>query len=164
MPPAFLETLEGTALSTWIRDSTSIFGFWFVISLHALGMAVLVGACVVIALRLLGVARDLPLPTLKRMYPIVWTGFWIQFVSGVLLLIAYPTKSLTAPVFYAKLGFIAAAMVVMVTLQKTLPSGVTDEPVAPRTRTLASWSLVLWFGAITAGRLIAYTAKYNTYP
>ena len=164
MPPAFLETLEGTALSTWIRDSTSIFGFWFIISFHALGMSLLVGASVVIALRLLGVARELPLPILNRLYPIVWTGFWIQIVSGVLLLIGYPTKSLTAPVFYTKLAFIAAAMVVMVRLRKNLPSGIDDAPVAAAMRSLAGWSLALWFGAITAGRLIAYTAKYATYP
>jgi hypothetical protein len=164
LPPAFLETIEGTALSTWIRDSSSIFGFWFIISFHALGMSLLVGASIIIALRLLGVGRELPLPILNRLYPIVWAGFWIQIVSGILLLIAYPTKSLTAPVFYSKLAFIATAMVVMVRLRKTLPSGIDDAPVAPGMQSLASWSLVLWFSAITAGRLIAYTAKYATYP
>jgi hypothetical protein len=31
-------------------------------------------------------------------------------------------------------------------------------------RQLAILSLVLWFGAVTAGRLIAYTAAYTMYP
>ena len=30
--------------------------------------------------------------------------------------------------------------------------------------TLAKWSLCLWVGAITAGRLLAYTYRYVTFP
>lgn len=155
MPPAFLYTLEQTAFSMWVRDSPSLFGFWFIISCHAVGMALLVGASAVIDLRILGVAKDLPLSMLKRLYPIIWAGFWIQVVSGGVLLIGYPTKSLMAPAFYVKMAFIAAAMVVMVKLGQRM---------FEQARSLAIWSMVLWFGAITAGRLIAYTAKYVTYP
>jgi len=141
-----------------------VFGFWFILSFHALGMGLLVGASSVIGLRVLGVARSLPLPTLRRFYPIVWAGFWIQTISGVLLLIGYPTKSFMTPVFYAKIAFIAAAMVVMLKLKKGLPSTLGDTALMPQARMLASWALVLWFGAITAGRMIAYTAKYIVYP
>jgi hypothetical protein len=164
VPPAFLQTIEQSAVSTWIRDSSSLFAFWFVISVHAIGMALLVGASAVIGLRLLGVARDLPLSMLRRLYPIIWTGFWLQVASGVVLLIAYPTKSLTSPAFYVKLMLIAGGMVVMVRLERRLPSGVTQTPTLARGRPLAIWSLVLWFGAIAAGRLIAYTAAYSIYP
>ena len=152
LPPVFLQTIEQSAVSTWIRDTPSLVGFWFIISLHAIGMGLLVGASIVIGLRLLGVANDLPISALKRLYPIVWTGFWLQLVSGTVLLIGYPTKSLTSPAFYVKLALIAAAMVVMVRLARQ-PG-----------RQLAILSLVLWFGAITAGRLIAYTAAYTMYP
>jgi hypothetical protein len=141
-----------------------VFGFWFILTFHAFGMGLLVGASSVIGLRVLGVGPVLPLPTLKRFYPIVWAGFWIQVISGVLLLIAYPTKSFMTPVFYAKLAFIAAAMVVMVRLKKELPSTFSETAALPQVRLLASWALVLWFGAITAGRMIAYTAKYIVYP
>jgi hypothetical protein len=152
LPPVFLQTIEQSAVSTWIRDTPSLFGFWFIISLHAIGMGLLVGASAVIGLRLLGVASDLPLAAIKRLYPIVWTGFWLQVVSGTVLLIGYPTKSLTSPAFYVKLVLIAAAMVVTVRIERR-PG-----------RQLAILSLVLWFGAITAGRLIAYTAAYTMYP
>lgn len=164
MPPSFLHTIEQTALSTWLRDSPSLFGFWFILSLHAVGMALLVGASAVVGLRTLGVARELPLSTLGRLYPIMWTGFWIQVVSGVLLLIGYPTKSLTTASFYVKLAFIAAAMVVMVRLEKTLRAGPGDAPMFAAGKRLAIWSILLWLGAITAGRFIAYTAKYAMYP
>ena len=79
-------------------------------------MGVLVGASTVLDLRLLGVARDLPITPLKRLYPIMWLGFWMQVASGVLLMIAFPTKALTNPVFYTKLILIAFAMTMMVKL------------------------------------------------
>jgi hypothetical protein len=127
-------------------------------------MALLVGTSTVIDLRLLGVAKELPLSTLKRFYPTIWTGFWLQVVSGLVLLVAYPTKSLTSPAFYIKLALIAAAMGVMVRLERRLPSGDAEAPMFTGGRSLALWSLVLWFGAIAAGRLITYTAAYSIYP
>ena len=164
MPPTFLYAIEQTAFSTWLRDSTSLFGFWFVLSLHAIGMALLVGGSAIVALRLLGTADDLPLPELTRFYPLIWIGFWLQIVSGVLLLIGYPTKSLTTPAFYLKIAFIAAAMIVMTRIRRRLAAAPADAGAAIPARALAAWSLVLWFGAITAGRFIAYTAPYITYP
>src|SRR5215469_8067520 len=42
----------------------------------------------------------------KRFFPVLWAGFWLNAVSGVVLLIGYPTKALTNPMFYLKLVFI----------------------------------------------------------
>src|SRR4029450_1711509 len=42
--------------------------------------------------------------------PVMWFGFWLNAVSGVALLVAYPTKALTNPVFYLKLALIALAV------------------------------------------------------
>jgi hypothetical protein len=151
-------------VSGWIRDSPSLFAFWFIISLHAIGMALLAGTSAVIALRLLGVASELPVAMLRRLFPLVWSGFWLQLVSGVILLIAYPTKSFTSPAFYVKLALIAAAMMVMARIDKRLSAAGGGAPAFVRGAPLAIWSLALWFGAITAGRLIAYTAAYSMYP
>src|SRR5438552_17279358 len=98
--PLIFKTIEETGISSWIRDSPSFFAFWFILSLHALGMGLAVGASVIIDLRILGVARDLPLSPLKGLYKVLWLGFWIQIVSGSLLLIAYPTKAFTNLDFY----------------------------------------------------------------
>src|SRR2546422_5688028 len=107
------QTIEESGVSSWIRDSPSVFAFWFILSWHAIGMGLLVGASAVIDLRILGVASDLPLSPLKGLYRIIWTGFWIQVVSGTLLLIAYPTKALTNLDFYLKLTLVALAVAVM---------------------------------------------------
>src|SRR5438034_10496776 len=116
LPPLFLQTIEDTGLSTWLRESESPFAFYFVLLFHTFGLALLVGANAVLDLRLLGVQREIPLAPLKRLFGIMWSGFAINAASGVLLLIAYPTKALTNPVFYTKLTLIALAVWVMTKL------------------------------------------------
>jgi len=163
--PIIFKTIEESGLSSWIRDSPSIFAYWFILSCHAIGMGLLVGASVVIDLRLLGVAKELPLAPLKGLYRIIWIGFWIQIVSGGLLLIAYPTKALTNPDFYIKLTLIGIAVTVMHTIRKRVftDSTLSDSDMMVKGKALAVWSLVLWAGAVTAGRLLAYTYNYLKY-
>ena len=96
-PPLFLQAIEDTGFSTWLRESESPFAFYFILLFHTFGLALLVGTNMVVDLRLLGVARGIPLVPLKRFFSIMWIGFAINAVTGVLLVIAYPTKSLTNP-------------------------------------------------------------------
>ena len=151
--------IEATGLSVWIRESDSYFSFWLILSVHAIGMGVLVGASVVIGLRILGLAPDLPLAPLQRFYRFIWVGFWIQVASGLLLLIAYPTKSLTNPLFYVKLTLIGLAVASMQMLRNRVfadPS-LNEATMMARGRLFAIWALVFWVAAVTAGRLLAYT-------
>src|SRR5205809_7402324 len=166
VPPLFLRTIEESGFSAWLRESESPFAFYFVLLFHTFGLALLVGANAVIDLRLLGIERDIPLAPLKRLFGIMWLGFAINAASGALLLMAYPTKALTNPVFYIKLTLIGFAVWVMTRLQSRVfeDSSLNEAAMIARGRTLAKWSLFLWIGAITAGRLLAYTYKYVTFP
>ena len=84
---SIFKAIEETGLSIWIRESSSIFSFWFILTVHAIGMGLLVGASVLIGLRILGFAPDMPIAPLKRFYRFIWVRFWIQVASGILLLI-----------------------------------------------------------------------------
>ena len=106
----FLIWLEATALSTWVRDSTSVFAFPTILSLHTVGMGLVAGLNAAIALRILGFAPQVLFAEMRRFLPVMWFGFWLSAVSGVVLLIGYPTKALTNPVFYLKLIFVALAL------------------------------------------------------
>ena len=163
--PVFLNTLERTALSTWIRETESVFGYYFVLVFHNIGLALLVGSCAVIAFRLLGFVPQLPLRPLRRLFLFVWIGFWLNVVSGIFLLIAYPTKALTNPIFYIKLLLVAFGMEVLRRTERFLAEASEEEQaaVAARGRSLALWSLGLWLGVLTAGRVLAYTASYILY-
>ncbi len=164
--PIFLQTIEDTGFSTWLRESESPFAFYFILLFHTFGLALLVGANMIVDLRLLGFARGIPLAPLKRLFGIMWVGFGINAVTGILLVIAYPTKSLTNIDFYVKLALIGFAVWVMQRLKSRVfgEAALSEEAMTARGVTLARWSLFLWFGAITAGRLLAYTYKYLTFP
>lgn len=151
--PLFL-WLESTAFSVWVRESPSIFAFPVILALHTIGLGLLVGLNGALDLRLLGFVRQIPPGAFRVFLPVMWLGLWINLLSGVALLAAYPTKALTNPVFYLKLALIAAALVI---LRIVLRRGLTDE-VAPRgVKVLAAASLVCWAASIAAGRLLAYT-------
>ena len=100
----------------------------------------------------------MPLTAFRRFLPVLWAGFWLNAASGVLLLVGYPTKALTNPVFYLKLALIGVAMTLLVRMVRLIEGGDVSAPAVARSlRRLAIASLVCWGGAITAGRLLAYT-------
>ena len=160
----FFLWLESTWISTWVRESVSVFGFPLILAYHTIGMGFLAGLSSAMDLRILGVARHVPLLELKRFLPVMWVGFWLNAASGVLLLLAYPTKALTNPVFYVKLVCIAFAVVIL----RAIAKSIFQDPkldfgeIPARGKWLARASLFCWAGAILAGRLLAYTYKRLT--
>jgi hypothetical protein len=156
--------IEATALSTWLRESPSIMVFPFVLILHTVGLAFLVGANVAVDARVIGMARGVPLASLERYFRVMWAGFWLNAASGVLLLIAYPTKALTNPVFYLKLVLIGAALLMARAIRRHMALGAAPAGVValPPVKALAVLSLACWAASITAGRLLAYTCTRLT--
>lgn len=161
----FLNTVESSVLSTWIRESDSVFAFYFILLFHTLGLSLLVGSNAVVDLRLLGIPSGLELRPLKRLFILMWIGFGMNALSGILLLIAYPTKALTNPMFYAKLSIIAGALIVMRRIQTHVfgDESASELSMIAKGRVLAIASLVLWVCSLTAGRLLAYTYTYLLY-
>lgn len=154
--PAFFNTIEQTSLSTWIRESSSLFAFYFILLLHTIGLATVVGANAVVDLRLLGVASSVPLKPLKRLFRVMWAGLGINVVTGLLLLCAYPTKALTNPIFYAKMTLITLSVIVMATISARVfqNASLSETDMMAKGKILAIVSLCLWACSITAGRLL----------
>jgi hypothetical protein len=93
---------------------------------------------------------------------LMWAGFWINAFSGVLLLIAYPTKALTNPLFYAKLALIAFGVVLAFRIRREVNGLDVRADAPPLARMLAALSLACWIAVIFAGRLLAYTCTRLT--
>ena len=150
---------EDTPFSIWMRESGP--AFFSTLVFHSVAMGFVVGVHVAMNLRILGVAPRVPLSLMRRFFPVLWIGLVVVSVSGVLLLVAYPTKALTNPVFYIKLAAVAAALFITRSLaRRVLQDSGHDTGRAPnKVRLLAALSLLLWAGAITSGRFLAYT--YN---
>jgi hypothetical protein len=161
MEPFFV-WLEATSLSTWLRESPSLWAFPFVLILHTVGLAFFVGTNVAWDVRVLGFSLGIPLEALRRYFRVMWAGFWINAFSGVLLLIAYPTKALTNPLFYAKLALIAFGIVLAFRIRREVSGLAARAAAPPMARMLAAVSLACWVAVIFAGRLLAYTCTRLT--
>jgi hypothetical protein len=150
--------LESTVLAIWVRESSSLLAYPGVISLHAVGLAMMVGLSAMIDLRLLGFAPGLPLAGMRSLQRWIWIGFWVNAVSGVALLVASATTMLINPLFYIKMGLITLAVTNIILIDRAAfqPPGVTSNVVTRRARMLAITSLVVWAMTITVGRLTAY--------
>jgi hypothetical protein len=151
-----LRALQDGAFSTWIRESDwAIFAFLIV---HTLGMGVLVGTGVIVNLRILGAAPQLPLPRLARLIPLMWLGLAVAICSGVLLVIGYPAKALTNPWFYVKLTLLTSAITITRIFAKRL---FTESVLAtPRWAKIAAFACtVLYLGGLTAGKFLPYTNR-----
>jgi hypothetical protein len=163
--PHFFQWVEGLAFSTWVRESGSIWAYPMILFLHTVGLGFLVGPSVAIGLRILGIAPKLPLGPMERLYPIMWTGFWINAASGFVLLMADATTKMINWDFYVKLVFIAVAVWMLFRI-RTRVFGKSGEfqTAAVGLKISALTLLLCWTGAITAGRLMAYLGPVSGAP
>ena len=82
---AFFRSLQNSAFTEWLLGSDSIWTYPTVLTLHTVGMAILVGASFVIHLRVLQVARAIPLRRLLPLYRFIWIGFAISLLQATSL-------------------------------------------------------------------------------
>jgi hypothetical protein len=155
---ALLEYIQHSGIATWVRESPSLFAYTFVLSLHAIGLAIIVGVSTMVALRTVGCFAQIPLQPMLKLYPVMYAGFWVNAISGLLLLSANATGLLlpsvstgvvTMSLFYTKMAFVVAAVLTLRLMRPRLAAGM-----APRSLSFAV--LGFWVAAIIAGRLTAY--------
>ena len=120
-------------------------------------MGLAVGSAAAIQLRLLGAARTIPLSDLRRIWPLTMAGLAVAVASGLVLVIAYPAKALTNPLFYAKLAAVAAALILTQRLATLAP--IVRAEAFGRLKLLAAACLALWAFGVIGGRFLAYTHK-----
>ncbi|HEY6257326.1 MAG TPA: hypothetical protein VIY51_16205 [Xanthobacteraceae bacterium] len=159
----FFAFIEHSDLAELIRGSDSLLAFPAIITLHAIGMGFLAGGSTAIDLRILGVARGIPLKAMAGFLPLLWLAFAINAVSGTLLLIAYPTKALTNPLFYVKLCLIALGVGLVYRIGNTVLRAPDAEQKLPgrNAKALALASIATWVALILAGRFLAYTHRWE---
>ena len=148
----FLSFFENSGLAIWLRESPSVLAYPTLLAFHTFGMAFLVGTSSAVALRLLGIASDVPLAPLRKFFPVMQIAFGVSLLSGLLLLMLDAVLFLTMPTFYIKLLAIAGAL----TILRTLRVRVFSVPVPREAPVLAGAMLLCWMVAITAVRLTAY--------
>ena len=153
-----LTALEGSGMSAWLRESQSLWAFPFVLAVHTVGLGLIVGSTVVVNLRILGGASRIPLKPLEKFFSIMWLGLALNTISGLMLFAKEATTVGISGVFWVKISLIALAVWVLTRIKaKVFDDPLVDtRPIANHVRALALLSIILWTGAITAGRLMAY--------
>ena len=153
----FLESLESSGFGEWVRSS--FVGYPMMIACHAVGMAIMVGLSVALALRVLGWFRDIPYPALYKFLGIAWIGFAINFLSGSGLFAAQATTYVTDGTFILKMSFVVLGMIAVGILQTQVKRHATswgEAAASTNARLVAGFSIFCWVAATITGRLIAY--------
>jgi hypothetical protein len=146
---------EHTALSTWMREAPH--AYFVALIFHAWGMALLVGGGIVVSLRVLGVGKGAALQKFRGFLPVMGLGALLALPSGCMLLVAYPAKALTNPVFPLKLACLLAAALLARRLARRTLTASADAALPSGSRATASAALVLWLAGVATGKLLLYT-------
>jgi len=157
----FSRWLAATEVSHVIQTTT-----WIIPTLqtiHILSVAAVFSAAILVDLRIWRLLdRDAPLPELARRFlPTIWPVLLILLVTGSLLIVGEPRRSLLNSTFYLKMALLVVAIALTAGLQRTISSSPNfwDRDLARRVagRFAATVSILVWCGILFAGRWIAYT-------
>jgi len=156
----FLTKLQDSDFGVWVSSAPTIFAYPTILMLHTVGLAMVVGPIACLSLRLLGVGPRMPVSIFRSVFTIMWWGFALNAATGVMLFISEADDKGLQIDFYVKLTLIAFALWAAMRMKRVIFTGrddaAVDSSVPAQARSLAVVSLLLWAGAITAGRLMAY--------
>lgn len=155
---SFLEWARASWAGEFVREYAWVFPT--LESVHFIGMALLFGVVGLIDLRVLGVARGLPLAPLHRFLPFAFLGFGLNLVSGVLFFTSDPAgyaanlgfRLKMLAIFLAGLNALWFRLSVFADVEKR-GAGVDASPLA---KLISALSLLLWITVIVCGRLIPW--------
>ncbi|MDA0681055.1 MAG: hypothetical protein O3A13_14240 [Proteobacteria bacterium] len=153
------EWLEGTSVALWVGES--LYGYPFMLGLHAVGLSIVVGVFAMRDLRLLGRFSGISYSSIDGMKKLAWTGFSINAISGCFLFTSQATTFVSSTPFLLKISMIFLAAVCAALIQNRMRDDASawdssGAAAAGSVRAIAALSLMLWMGAIIAGRLTAY--------
>jgi len=154
----FLEWLQGTWFGVLVAES--LWGYPIFETIHTIGMAMMIGSLGLINLRVLGYKPELRLLDTRQLLPLAWIGFTLNAISGTALFTSDAVYFWGKYTFRIKmiliiLGGINAALLGQRVFREAAAAGPAPPP-AVSTKWIAFLSLIFWFGAVIAGRLIAY--------
>ena len=142
--------IENTSLALWV--GTSLWAYPVLLSAHITGLAVIVGIIAMRDFHLLGFINGVTVANFLELKNLAYCGFLINGISGIMLFSSQASYLSTNLPFLIKLFFIGSGMLLASKIYKKIEKNTGRTS----TKILAILSLFSWFGAITAGRLIAY--------
>src|ERR1700730_14510206 len=157
----FSRWLATTSLSHTIQTAGWIIPALQVI--HILCVAVVFSSAILVDLRIWRLLqRDVPMPEVARRFlPAIWPVLLILLITGSLLIVGEPRRSLLNSTFYLKMALLAVAIMLTAGPQRSISSSPVfwdrDRTRRIAGRSAATVSILVWCGILFAGRWIAYT-------
>ncbi len=139
--------------------TTSKWWWAFMMDMHFVGLALLIGAVGIFDLRMLGFAKQIPISSVHRLLPWAMLGFGINLITGILAFTGMDQYYTYDWAFWLKmlaillLGLNAAAFYLTNAFYSVENLGPGDDA-PPLAKFIAATSLFLWFAVITLGRYI----------
>ena len=153
-----LEMLESTSYAQWIL--VSAVGWPLMLSIHAVGLAIIVGLVFSLNLRLLGLYRTVPYTALHGLMGIAWIGVALNVFTGLSIFMTQASSYVTNVPFIIKITFIVLGCANLWYTRKVLKreaAGWDAAGSAPSVAlALGGTALLFWVMAVVTGRLIAY--------
>jgi hypothetical protein len=153
--------LAATSLSHTIQTAG-----WIIPTLqtiHILCVAIVFASALLVDFRIFHLfEREVPLSqVMRRFLPAIWPVLVILLLTGSLLIVGEPRRSLVNSTFQLKMVLLLVAILLTATLQR----GIATSPAfweRDRNRRIAGQlvataSILVWSGILLAGRWIAYT-------
>lgn len=170
--PAFGEWLRSTRLtelSVWIGN-TPLSNFlnqnnWItptLQSIHLLAIAITFSAALMINLRIVGVAgQSRTMPEMEERYvPWIWGGLLTLVTTGLILLLAEPSRQLLNAYFWTKMALVVLVTLVNLWFQRSVQGDAAIwRPTRPANGALKAGALCMiaaWAAIMVMGRWIAY--------
>jgi hypothetical protein len=152
---------------TWCQDSwlgiamRDLAWVWPIAeALHFIGLCVMFGALLVVDLRVLGLARRIPLESAVRFVPIAIWGFGLNLVTGIAFFAGDPFRYWPNIGFRIKMILIVLAGINAIAFERMerhkLERLAPESDVEATGKLIAGVSLALWVGVIVLGRMIPY--------
>ena len=128
-------------------------------TIHMTFHSLLVGAFIVLAARLLGFGRDVPLAPLARLvFAVCWISVGVQVVAGGLMFLMMVDQYADNEYFIAKIAAIAVGLTLLAALQLALranaPAWDSAGTIPAPVRGVAALAVPVWLVALGFGRFV----------
>lgn len=158
-PLAYYDWITSTPLGKFMTDSPMAFSLCE--TLHFIGLCLLLGAMLIVDLRLLGMMKQTPVRVALQFLPIAIVGFAINLLTGICFYSFNPRSYSENWMFGLKMALIVLAGLNALYFTFFEQNRVLRTPEGEKfdvqTRIAATLSLVLWVAVIIAGRLLPVT-------
>ena len=155
---ALVQAIEGGAINNWILSS---YWLWPVLEIiHFIGLSLLLGAMLIVDLRLAGYLRQIDITATHRLLPWATFGFLLNLATGTLFFLGDPAR------YSINIGFQFKMVLVLIAglnalwfiwkINPRVPSWDANGDTPTEAKVVAVLSLVAWFGVLLLGRLIPY--------